>query len=116
MPFDPENKGFEDNDCQDGCRMLSCSCLEEGEEWKNQIVCLQCHRLVRGVQFYRCPRIHGGWSGFFCGWNCVKTNNLANGGNVEGREMLIDHFSMLEREAAEVEDHPVRMIVSHYQQ
>lgn len=71
--------------------MSNCNCYEDDNEVIHQDECWCCNKTITGHQ-YRTPHIHGGWSGYFCSWECVEINNEKGGGNSMGRQCYINQF------------------------
>ena len=61
-----------------GCRMFLCDVFDYSEEYERvedwfQGVCDQCHKRIRHRwHAVRKPRVHGGWVGGFCSWDCAR--------------------------------------------
>lgn len=58
--------------CQDGCRMLTCDeFCEERQDWFTGY-CDICDTMIEKKQYaLRLPHVGGGWSGCFCGFDCL---------------------------------------------
>jgi hypothetical protein len=102
---------------EDACNhaMLRCPCHErstDGDEddddndldfderfWTapDPVKCCLCRKYIPLIQAKRMPRLHGGWTGWFCGWKHVIEANERAGGNSIGRSSQIEE--MMDAEA-----------------
>ena len=61
-----------------GCRMFLCDVFDYDDEFDYMMdwftgVCQQCHLRIRHRWYaVRMPGSHGGWTGCYCNWKCVR--------------------------------------------
>lgn len=76
--------------------MSNCNCHEDPDEPTYSDLCWYCNKSLTDHP-YRVPKIHGGWSGYFCSWEHVEMFNIKSGGNSMGRQCYINQFKTLEK-------------------
>lgn len=77
----------------EGCHhtMSDCNCYENEDEDENHTQCWNCGEDNPEAP-YRLPKIHGGWIGYMCCWECVEEINNNGGGNSMARQFLINRY------------------------
>lgn len=68
-----------------GCRMFLCDIFDYNEEYDMvedwfQGYCEECNNRIRHYwHALRRPRPHGGWTGSYCSWKCVRESVMTDG-------------------------------------
>jgi len=82
------------------CRMKTCLCLEDGDEWIFED-CAGCEQLLNGDEkLVRYPNPSGGWSGCFCSVECIRNNycpDYKESARLTLLEILIDNLDNLDK-------------------
>ena len=64
-----------ENNCKNSidnrCRMRTCICNEEGDEWYGE-TCDNCDEYIDKSDALRIPLLEGGWFGCFCSISCIR--------------------------------------------
>lgn len=99
--FGPLNS-FVDSECLaglDGCRMLSCTCHEEGDsDWFTGICDICGNKIANRARAIRYPTKTGGWVGQYCNMECELRYDEAEAGVIEELESELLETGIMDRQ------------------
>lgn len=97
--FGPLNS-FIDSECLaglDGCRMLSCTCHEDGEDWFTGFCDICGDKIANRARALRYPTKNGGWVGQYCGTECELRYDEAEVEVIEELESEVMETGIMDR-------------------